>query len=108
MKISNLSMKTRTTKLLALLLTLALMAAALAACGSGGSGEPVTEDAGGNDANTGNLTITDHLDREVTLPAEINRIAVCDIFPIVKIHRLKEIRISALKIILVCCDQFFP
>ena len=82
MKISNLSMKTRIVKFLSLLLTLALMAGALAACGSGGSGEPVTEDAGGNDANAGTITITDHADKQVELPAEINRVAVCDIFPI--------------------------
>ena len=89
MKISNLSMKTRKVKFLSLLLTLALMAGALAACGpkaepeaEGGSGEPVTEDAGGNDANAGTITITDHADKQVELPAEINRIAVCDIFPI--------------------------
>jgi iron complex transport system substrate-binding protein len=67
-------------KITALLLTLAMLMSMLAACGGAGN-EAVTDD-GGNDANAATITITDHADREVTLPAEINKIAVCDIFPI--------------------------
>ena len=76
MKIENLSMKTR--KIIALMMAMALAISCLAACG----GAPADEDAGGNDANAGTIKITDHADKEVEVPAEINRIAVCDIFPI--------------------------
>ena len=76
MKIENLSMKTK--KIIALMMAVALAISCLAACG----GAPADEDAGGNDANAGTIKITDHADKEVEVPAEINRIAVCDIFPI--------------------------
>ena len=78
MKIENLSMKTR--KIIALMMAVALALSCLAGCGA--KGEPATEDAGGNDANAGTITITDHADKQVEVPTEINRIAVCDIFPI--------------------------
>ena len=78
MKIENLNMKTK--KIIALMMAMALALSCLAACGA--KGEPATEDAGGNDANAGTITITDHADKQVEVPTEINRIAVCDIFPI--------------------------
>lgn len=76
MKIENLNMKTK--KIIALMMAVALAISCLAACG----GAPADEDAGGNDANAGTITITDHADKQVEVPTEINRIAVCDIFPI--------------------------
>ena len=70
MKIENLNMKTK--KIIALMMAMALAVTCLAACG----GAPADEDAGGNDANAGTIKITDHADKEVEVPAEINRIAV--------------------------------
>ncbi|MBP3895527.1 MAG: ABC transporter substrate-binding protein [Mogibacterium sp.] len=69
-------------KLLALMLAIAMMAASLAACaGSNGSGDAESaEDA--TEAKAEIITITDHADKQVEVPKEINRIAVCDIFPI--------------------------
>ena len=60
-------------RLLVLVLSLCLATLSLAACGkeldeSGAIGETIT--------------ITDHADREVTVPKDIERIAVCDIFPL--------------------------
>ena len=72
----NLSMKKTTTKLLALALVLVMAMMALAACGSSGSSG---EDQGDAAAT---ITVVDHADKEVVVPAEINRIAVCDIYPL--------------------------
>lgn len=89
MKNVFLNMKTEKTnrnaipvKLLALMLAIAMMAASLAACaGSNGSGDAESaEDA--TEAKAETITITDHADKQVEVPKEINRIAVCDIFPI--------------------------
>ena len=89
MKNVFLNMKTEKTnrnaipvKLLALMLAIAMMAASLAACaGSNGSGDAESaEDA--TEAKAEIITITDHADKQVEVPKEINRIAVCDIFPI--------------------------
>lgn len=64
----------KTTKLLVLMLVLAMSMMSLAACGSSGdSGEAAPSDV---------ITVTDHADNQVEVPAEINRIAVCDIFPL--------------------------
>ncbi|MBQ6623534.1 MAG: ABC transporter substrate-binding protein [Mogibacterium sp.] len=70
----------KTKIIIALMMAMALALSCLAACGA--KGEPATEDAGGSDANAGTITITDHADKQVEVPTEINRIAVCDIFPI--------------------------
>ena len=70
-----LSKKSNTLKLLVLMLALAMSTAAFAACG--GSGE---SGADGGSADT--ITITDHADRQVEVPKDIQRIAVCDIYPL--------------------------
>ncbi len=62
------------SKALILILVLAMIATAFASCGSSNT----SSDAG----NADYITITDHADNEVQVPAEINRIAVCDIFPL--------------------------
>ena len=70
---SILSMKKSTLKLLVLVLVLAMSSMVLAACGgSGESEEPAVQ----------TITVTDHADRQVEVPADIQRIAVCDIFPL--------------------------
>ena len=66
----------KTIKLLTLVLALALAALSLAACGSGSGG-------GDESASSGDtITITDHADKQVEVPKDIQRIAVCDIFPL--------------------------
>ena len=69
-----LSKKNRTLKLLVLVMSLSMAMMSLAACGGGGSEEPA--------ADSDTITITDHADNEVTVPANIEKIAVCDIFPL--------------------------
>jgi len=72
--------------LIALMLVLTMSMMALASCGGGG-----TNDGGGSEeaseavetseaADT--ITITDHADRQVEVPKDIQRIAVCDIYPL--------------------------
>ena len=71
-----LSMKSNASRMIVLMLTLAMVMMSLAACGSSESsseGEAVSADT---------ITVTDHADNQVEVPAEINRIAVCDIFPL--------------------------
>jgi len=68
-----LSKKRTVVKLLVLVMALSMVMTAFAACGksndeSGAAGKKIT--------------VTDHADREVTLPADIERIAVCDIYPL--------------------------
>ena len=70
-----LSMK-KTTRILVLALTLAMAVMSLASCGSSGGGEEAQPDA------PATVTVTDHGDNQVEVPAEINRIAVCDIYPL--------------------------
>lgn len=89
MKNEFLNMKSEKTKsnavsvrFLAIMLAVVMAAAALAACGSGkGSGDAESTE-GDAEAKAETITITDHADRQVEVPKEINRIAVCDIFPI--------------------------
>ena len=69
---SFLNKKKTTAKLLALVMVLSLAAASFAACG---------KSAGGGGTG-GTITITDHADREVKVPKDIERIAVCDIYPL--------------------------
>lgn len=66
-----LNKKNKTLKLLALVLVLAMSMAAFASCGETGAGET---------ADT--ITITDHVGRQVDVPTDIQRIAVCDIYPL--------------------------
>ena len=79
MKKSFLSMKT--TKLIALMMAIAMMVS-LAACGNKSSGGSGSESAEEETSAATTITITDHADKQVEVPKEINRIAVCDIFPI--------------------------
>ena len=67
-----LNKKKTTAKLLALAMALSMVMMSFAACGSGSGGS------GGG----GTVTITDHADREVKVPKDIQRIAVCDIYPL--------------------------
>lgn len=65
--------KKKTLKLIVLMMVLAMSVTSFASCGkeideSGAIGETIT--------------ITDHADREVTIPKDIEKIAVCDIFPL--------------------------
>ena len=69
---SFLNKKKTTAKLLVLVMVLSLAAASFAACG---------KSAGGGGTG-GTITITDHADREVRVPKDIKRIAVCDIYPL--------------------------
>ena len=74
---SFLSMKNKTLKLLALMLALAMAAMTFASCG-GGSGDSGDEEQAGAET----ITVTDHADKQVEVPADIERIAVCDIYPL--------------------------
>ena len=69
----------KTIKLLVLMLAIAMTMMSLAACGSSGD---AAGDAAEESANPDVLTVTDPADNVVEVPAEINRIAVCDIFPL--------------------------
>lgn len=60
----------KTIRILALFLALTMLFS-LAAC-SGGTG----------DDKSGTITVTDHAGNEVTVPRDINRIVVCDIYPL--------------------------
>ena len=64
----------KTTKLLVLMLALAMTMMSLAACGSSGDSEEA--------ASPDVITVTDHADNQVEVPAKIDKIAVCDIFPL--------------------------
>lgn len=72
---SFLSKKNKTLKLFVLVMVLAMAMTAFASCGGGG-GE--NEDAAAPET----ITVTDHADKQVEVPADIQRIAVCDIFPL--------------------------
>ena len=70
---SFLNKRKTTAKLLALVMALSMVIVSFAACGrsideSGGIGKTVT--------------IVDHADREVKVPEKIDKIAVCDIYPL--------------------------
>ena len=70
---SFLNKRKTTAKLLALVMALSMVMVSFAACGrsideSGGIGKTVT--------------IVDHADREVKVPEKIDKIAVCDIYPL--------------------------
>ncbi len=70
-------------KFLVAFLTLSLIL--LAACGAPAEEEAAPEDTAAADAaetEDGTITIVDHNDNTVVLPADIQRIAVCDILPL--------------------------
>ena len=68
---SILSKKNKTLKLFVLVMVLAMSMMAFASCGGGG-GEESAEPAETSDT----ITITDHADRQVEVPTDIQRIAV--------------------------------
>ncbi len=72
--------KKNTVKLLALMMALAMSMMTFAACGSSDSGSGELTDESSASADT--ITITDHADRQVEVPKDIQRIAVCDIYPL--------------------------
>ena len=76
---SILSKKNKMLKLLVLVMVLAMSMMAFASCGGGGeeAAEPA-ETAETSDT----ITVTDHADRQVEVPTDIQRIAVCDIYPL--------------------------
>jgi len=67
-----LSKNNKTLKLLVLMMVLAMSMTAFASCGGGGE----------ESASSDTITITDHADRQVEVPKDIQRIAVCDIYPL--------------------------
>ena len=73
---SILTMKKTTIRSLILLLALSMSMMCLSACGSSGGEESAPAD------TPATITVTDHADNQVEVPAEINRIAVCDIYPL--------------------------
>ena len=76
---SILSKKNKMLKLFVLVMVLAMGMMAFASCGGGG--EDAAEPAESAE-NAGTITVTDHADRQVEVPADIQRIAVCDIYPL--------------------------
>ena len=74
---SILSKKNKMLKLFVLVMVLAMSMMAFASCGGGG-GEEAAEPA--ETADT--ITIEDHAGRHVDVPADIQRIVVCDILPL--------------------------
>ena len=70
-----LSEKNKMTKLIALMMALMMSMMVLVSCGGGGGEEAPAE-------NADTITITDHADRQVEVPKDIQRIAVCDIYPL--------------------------
>ena len=73
---SFLNEKNKTRKLIVLMLVLAMSMMAFASCGGGNdSGEE-------SSAPADTITITDHADRQVEVPKDIQRIVVCDIYPL--------------------------
>ncbi|MBQ1329980.1 MAG: Fe3+-citrate ABC transporter substrate-binding protein, partial [Mogibacterium sp.] len=61
-------------KLIVLMMVLSMTMMSFAACGGGGEEAPAE--------NSDTITITDHADRQVEVPKDIQRIAVCDIYPL--------------------------
>ena len=69
-----LSKKNGMLKLIVLMMVLSMTMMSFAACGGGGEEAPAE--------NSDTITITDHADRQVEVPKDIQRIAVCDIYPL--------------------------
>ncbi len=83
MKLTNKSLSTksnRLARLLALALSISLLMMALASCSK--SQDPAST---GGANPPGTITVTDHADNVVEIPSEINRIAICDIFPLASV-----------------------
>lgn len=64
-------------KVISISVVLVLLVMSILTGCSGGNKEPVT--------NQKTITVTDHSGETVTLPADIQRVAVCDIFPLVSV-----------------------
>ena len=77
---SILSTKNKMLKLLVLVMVLAMSMMAFASCGGGGGDEAAETAEAAETSDT--ITITDHADRQVEVPKDIQRIAVCDIYPL--------------------------
>ena len=75
---NNMKTQNAALRILALMLVAAMAMMSLASCGSSGGSDEASEAA--ETAST--ITVTDHADNEVEVPAEIDKIAVCDIFPL--------------------------
>lgn len=82
-------------KLIAMMICLAITAGALAGC-SGNAGEASSkeeaqesraeaEDSEQEDVSGDTITITDHADRQVEVPAQIDRVVVADIYPMASV-----------------------
>ena len=77
-------------KLIAMMICVAMTMGALAGCGSSsdgnGSSQETEQDSAAEDSEQEEtITITDHADREVEVPAEINRVVVADIYPMASV-----------------------
>lgn len=77
MKLTNKSLSKKTTKLLTLILAISMIMMSLAACGSSKSNDQEADN-----SSADYITVIDHADKEVQIPKQIDRIAVCDIFPL--------------------------
>ena len=73
-----LNKKNKTTKLLVIMLVMAMTVMSFAACG--GSGDSSEES-----ASADTITITDHAGNQVEVPKDIQRIAICDIYPLASV-----------------------
>ena len=70
---------------IALLLALCLLLTLAACGGTAGSDDPAGSAETENQPQTSGpatITVVDHADHTVTLPADVQRIAVCDIYPL--------------------------
>ena len=81
-------------KLIAMMICVAMTMGALAGCGSSSDGngssqeteqDSAAEDSEQEETSSETITITDHADREVEVPAEINRVVVADIYPMASV-----------------------
>lgn len=84
-------------KLIAMMLCLTMAAGLLAGCGQGqseeeSSGQETAQEASGDEQGSEQegeesetITVTDHADRQVEVPAEINRVVVADIYPMASV-----------------------
>lgn len=89
--------RTMKKKLIAMMLCLTMAAGLLAGCGQGqseeeNSGQETAQEASGDEQGSEQegeesetITVTDHADRQIEVPAEINRVVVADIYPMASV-----------------------